>query len=118
MTVDVYDSAGRLVEQADSSRVKQLLAASNADVVRKRKTGQIVQITLKAHGDDTERPHRQGDPKKYYHRHETDENPPNVLALKRLPDFTAPIFGVVVDGCIRQLHPLEVESYERTKKAA
>jgi hypothetical protein len=118
MTVDVYDHAGRLIEQANPDRVKRLLAAPNTLTVRKRKTGKVVQIILKEHGDDSIRPSRQGDPRKYFHKHETDENPPNVLALKRLPDFTAPIFRAAVDDCIRYLHPLEVESYEEMKKAA
>jgi hypothetical protein len=100
--VDVYDNAGRLVEQASPERVKQLMAAPNAEILRKRLTGQVVQINLKNHGDDSKRKHRLGNPNKYYHKHETDENPPNVLALKRLPHFTAPIFGAVVNGCIRK----------------
>ena len=100
--VDVYDDAGRLVEQASPERIKQLERAPNAEILRKRKTGQVVQITLKTHGDDSGRKRRQGDPRRYYHKHETDQNPPNVLTLKRLPAFTAPVFDAVVTGCIRE----------------
>jgi hypothetical protein len=115
--VDVYDNAGRLVEQASPERVKQLMGAPNAEILRKRKTGQVVQINLKTHGDDSERPRRLGDPRRYFHKHETDENPPNVIAFKRLPGFTAPIFGSVVNSCIRVLHPKEPIDQVRTKAA-
>lgn len=125
MTVDVYDPAGRLIEQANPDRVKLLEKAPNAEFVRKRKGGRVVQINLRSHGDDSLQGSHRGDPRKYSHHSETehenraDSNPGRgVWTLRQLPNHTAPIFGAVVNDCIRQLHPLEIESYEKTKKAA
>ena len=43
----------RIVEMCDSVSVRRYLGAANAEVVRKRKTGQIVQINLQSVGDDS-----------------------------------------------------------------
>ena len=43
----------RIIDVCDQISVRRYLGAANAEVVRKRKTGQIVQINLSQHGDDT-----------------------------------------------------------------
>jgi len=43
----------RIIDMCDHVSVRRYLDAANAEVVRKRKTGQIVQVNLRAHGDDS-----------------------------------------------------------------
>jgi hypothetical protein len=77
------------VEIAGPERVRQLLAAPNAKIIRKRKTGAIVAIQLLDFGDNLRLPSRYGNPQMLSHNSETPENPPRVWAFKRLPAPTA-----------------------------
>ena len=43
----------RIVDMCDAVGVRRYIGAANAEVVRKRKTGQIVQINLQSVGDDS-----------------------------------------------------------------
>ena len=43
----------RIVDICDAVSVRRYIGAANAEVVRKRKTGQIVQVNLLSHGDDS-----------------------------------------------------------------
>jgi hypothetical protein len=79
----------RLVEFACPARVRQLLAASNVEVVRRRK-GAIVEIHLLEHGNDFRLRSRKDNPQALVHRAETDENPRRVWALKKMVDVTTP----------------------------
>jgi hypothetical protein len=45
----------RIVDMCDPVSVRRYIGAANAEVVRKRKTGQIVQVNLLAYGDDSQR---------------------------------------------------------------
>lgn len=83
MTVEVYDHAGRLIEKANADRVKRLAAAPNAQIVRKR-SGQVVQINLKNHGDDSNLVMHRGNPRRYSHDHENVVNPPRVWTMRKL----------------------------------
>ena len=43
----------RIIDTCDSTTVRRYIGAPNAEIVRKRKTGQIVQVNLLPHGDDS-----------------------------------------------------------------
>jgi hypothetical protein len=74
----------RCIEFADPARVQKLIGASNVKVIRKRKTGRIVEIQLLEYGDDSRTPSKCGNPQKLSHNHETPDNPPGVWTLKKL----------------------------------
>jgi len=46
----------RILDICDAVSVRRYLGAANAEIVRKRKTGQIVQVNLSSHGDDSQLP--------------------------------------------------------------
>ena len=77
-------SASRLIEFAGPVRARRLAKGFNVRVVRKRKTGEIVEIHLLDHGDDSRRKQLDSDPRKLSVKCETDENPQGVWTLKRL----------------------------------
>lgn len=87
-----------IVEMADEARVRVLSKAKNAELVRQRKSGRLVGIDLKDFGESRGRKHH-GNPLKYSHNSETDQNPQGVWTLKRIPTNTAPIFRAVVIDC-------------------
>lgn len=43
----------RIIEFCDPVSVRRYIGAPNAELVRKRKTGEIVQVNLQSHGDDS-----------------------------------------------------------------
>jgi len=69
---------------ADPARVERLLQAPNVEVVRKRKTQQIVEIHLFEAGDDSMLESISGSSLFLSHKHENETNPPNVWTLKHL----------------------------------
>ena len=77
-------SGPRIVEFAGPERVRYLLLAPNAKVVRRRKTQAIVAIVLEPYGDDHRLRQRAGNPQKLSHLSETPENPRGVWTFKRL----------------------------------
>jgi len=74
----------RCLELAGPERIAQLLKAPNTKAVRRRKDGKVVEIQFIEHGDDSRVPARQGNPRRYSHDHETDQNPANNWMLKHL----------------------------------
>jgi len=68
---------------ADPARVARLLQAPNIEVIRKRKTQQIVEIHLFEAGDDSRLESIAGSSLFLSHKHENEFNPPNVWTLKR-----------------------------------
>ena len=74
----------RLVEFAGPARARRLAQGTNVQIVRKRKTGEIVEIHLLDHGDDSRRKQAWVDPRKLSIRAETDENPRGNWCLKPL----------------------------------
>lgn len=50
--IPVY-AGSRIIALCDAVSVRRFLEAANAEVVRKRKTNQIVQVNLASHGDDS-----------------------------------------------------------------
>ena len=96
------DSRGiqRIVEFASPHRAAELARASNAIVVRRRRTGEIVRVKLQSYGDDSRLRSLGGDGKHYSHDHETESNPTGVWTLYRLPASSADIYGAVVTDCL------------------
>ena len=74
----------RLLEIAGPARALRLSQAPNAQVIRKRKTREIVEIHLLDYGDDSRKKVSWCDPRKLSIRAETDENPAGVWVFKRL----------------------------------
>jgi hypothetical protein len=60
------------------------MSAPNVRIVRKRKTGHIVEIQLLEYGDDSRLPGKWGNPQATSTRAESDDNPPNVWTLKKV----------------------------------
>lgn len=52
MKIPVF-AGPRIIDMCDRVSVQRYIGAANAEVVRKRKTGQIVQVNLRSHGDDS-----------------------------------------------------------------
>ena len=52
MRIPVF-AGSRIIAICDSVSVQRYVCAANAEVVRKRKTGEIVQVNLASHGDDS-----------------------------------------------------------------
>jgi hypothetical protein len=52
MKIPVF-AGPRIIDMCDGVSVRRYIGAANAEVVRKRKTGQIVQVNLRQHGDDS-----------------------------------------------------------------
>jgi hypothetical protein len=77
-------SGPRLIEFAGPERVRHLLQAPNARVIRKRKTQAIVAIVLEPYGDDTRVHERDGNPHRLSHNTETADNPRRVWTFKKL----------------------------------
>jgi hypothetical protein len=75
-----------LIEFADPERVRCLLMAPNARVVRKRKTQAIVAILLEPYRDDSRLHARGGNPQKLFHNGETPENPHGVWTFQKAGD--------------------------------
>lgn len=92
-------SGCRGLELADPSRVRQLAKAPNARLIRRRRDGKVVEIQLSAAGDDSARPERHTNPRRYSYDHETDENPSGVWTLKHIPTAARPVFRAVLDDC-------------------
>ena len=81
--IPVITSQQQIVEMAGPARVKRLLGASNARAVYTRRRC-IGAIELFNYGDDSRSKPRAGNPQEFSFRSETEENPKNVWALKRL----------------------------------
>ena len=74
----------RLIELAGAARARRLAQAANVEVIRKRKTREIVEIHLLDHGDDSRKKEVWTDPRKLSIDAATDENPAGVWCLKPL----------------------------------
>lgn len=82
--VPVFGFDGRVIELADPSRVRQLAAAENATVVRRRRDNRVERIHLLGVSDDSRLVKHRGNPRRYSHDHETVANPPRVWTIRRL----------------------------------
>ena len=75
----------RILDICDAVSVRRYLGAANAEVVRKRKTGQIVQVNLSSHGDDSQLPSRYDD---FHPTYLEQVGPHPVVMLKRFDQRT------------------------------
>ena len=85
--VPVYCGAD-LIELAGLERVTVLLRAANAVAVRARGTGAIAAVELLDYGGDWRYKCLWNNPRKDVLKSETDYNPPNVWAFKKLTQVT------------------------------
>lgn len=94
----------RLVEMADAQRARQIAKAPNAEVVRQRKTGNIVRINLANHGDDSAYvpEHPKGNPRRYSHDHGNQETPDGVWTLRRIPARDRALYRQSVADCLKR----------------
>jgi hypothetical protein len=88
----------RCTELAGPERVKQLLKSPNVVPIRRRKDNQVVELQVQDRADDSRVPAHQGNPLKYTFLEELESSAP-IHTLKRLPDFTRPIFRAVLESC-------------------
>jgi len=75
----------RIIEMCDRVSVRRYIGAANAEVVRKRKTGQIVQINLMQHGDDSLAPSAHNSAHPTYEEHVGSRS---LVMLKRVDPET------------------------------
>lgn len=78
--IPIYSRYGK--ELVDPLRAAKLAQAPNAQVVRRRRDGRIVQINLFSFTDDYKLPSRRGNPQSEIHNQETETNPPRVWEFK------------------------------------
>ena len=72
------------MEFASPTRAAVLLRSPNVSAIRKRSTGEIVELQVSACGDDEKQPGRHGNSRKYVYRSESETNPHNVWAFRNL----------------------------------
>jgi hypothetical protein len=84
MRIPVF-AGPRIIEMCDHISVRRYIGAPNAELVRKRKTGQIVQVNLEPHGDDSLLPSRHDDAGPTY-REQLGPHP--LVVVKRLNPAT------------------------------
>lgn len=84
MRIPVF-AGPRIVAMCDRVGVRRYLSAPNAEVVRKRKTGEIVQINLVSHGDDSREPSGRRNARPTYEEHLESRS---MIMLKRFDPET------------------------------
>jgi hypothetical protein len=75
----------RIVQMCDPISVRRYIGAANAEIVRKRKTGQIVQVNLLSHGDDSMEKSAKDSQHPTYEEH---VGPHSLVMLKRVDPET------------------------------
>ena len=71
----------RIIDTCDAISVRRYVGAPNAEIVRKRKTGEIVQVNLLSHGDDSvEKPRHDS----HHPTYEEHVGAQSLLTLKRV----------------------------------
>jgi hypothetical protein len=93
----------RCIELADRPRVARLATAPNVTLVRTR-AGEVVRVNIQDFGDAATAVGMHGNSLSYSYNYETEENPKNVWALKRIPTAARPVFVAVLDECLKW-HP-------------
>lgn len=90
------------IDLVDEQRARQLARAPNARAIRKRKTGQIVEIHLRSFGDDSNEPARPGNPRRRSSSSETASNPQNVWYLKNVRTADEHLYRLSVTDCLKR----------------
>ena len=91
----------RCIELADASMAEKLAHAPNARAIRRRRDGVLVEIQMRAAGDDSTRRPCKADPRRYSHNHETAQNPRGVWTLRWISPDVRGVFTTVLDECFR-----------------
>ncbi len=99
MRIPIYRGA-LCVELADPIRARRLGQASNAETVRRKRDGRIMQINLMDVADESERRPSFCNPRKYTYLDCSERMPQGVHALKHLPDHTASLYRQVRIDCM------------------
>jgi hypothetical protein len=95
MRIPVFAN-GQVIELADEQRARQLAKGQNARWVKARKSGRKIGIHLDNYGASFTVPAKNGNPRRYSHDNQTDDNPAGVWTLKHLPASTAHLFRLSV----------------------
>jgi hypothetical protein len=95
-------SNGRCIDLVDETRAKRLAKARNVEAIRRRKDKRIVELHIENYGGDWKGNRRHGDPRKYSHDHETDQNPNRCWTLRHLPEHVAPLFRLSITDNLKK----------------
>lgn len=82
--VPVFGPDDRIVALVARAELHRYEGAVNATIVRERRTGLAVRVNLRSLSDDTSLVKHRGNPRRYSHDRETNENPPRVWTIRRL----------------------------------
>ena len=86
------------MEMADYARAECIAGAVNAEVIRKRKTKEIVEIRLLESGNDFALESLGGSSLYLVHNHESPTNPPKVYELKKVLRPESTVIAVALTG--------------------
>jgi hypothetical protein len=89
----------RLVDTIAPWEVEHYRLAVNSHVILDE-AGRPIRIVLDSHSDDTEMVVHRGNPRRYSHDHENEQNPPRVWTLRRLVKRDRDIYRSSVLDCI------------------
>lgn len=81
--IPVFGPDNRAVALITPAELRWYEAAGNATIIKDR-GGQVVQVILRNHSDDSNLVAHRGNPRRYSHDHETKQNPPRVWTIRRL----------------------------------
>ncbi|MCC6394022.1 MAG: hypothetical protein IT167_25720 [Bryobacterales bacterium] len=84
MKIHVF-AGPRIIDTCDSISVRRYIGAANAEIVRKRKTGEIVQVNLLSRGDDSIEKSRHDN---HYPTYDEHVGAQSLLMLKRVDPKT------------------------------
>ena len=104
MRIPVF-SGPRCIELAGMARAQRILQAPNAIATRSKKgkfKGQVIRIDLTEFSDDSRLIIHRGNPRRYSHDRETQDNPARCWTLRHLPIASGPIFRNVVTSCLKE----------------
>jgi hypothetical protein len=91
---------GRCIDLVDEARAKRLAKAFNVEAIRRRKDKRIVELRIENYGGDWKGQPKRGDPRKYSHDNETEQNPNCCWTLRHLPKSTASLYRLAVTDCL------------------
>lgn len=96
--VIVFGCDGRIVEiTTDQARAERIAAGINAsNIVRRRRGREIVRIDLASVSDDSTLIKHRGNPRRYSHDHENEQNPPRCWTLRHISSEVQDIFRASV----------------------
>jgi hypothetical protein len=122
--VIVLGASDRVIELADQVRAERLARGENAEVIRRRRDRKIVRIHLQNFSDDSRLEVHRGNPRRYSHDHETDQNPRGVWTMRCLGSkdpaaeaYVRDIYRASVLDTLREGNDEETETQTHPKAA-